>query len=95
MNKKINENKTECFNCSTPKHLLYSVSPKLLCKRCYSKYRRYLFELFTDILKNSKTRWVYSNEQIKYFKSYSLTELKYLIQCHFALATAIYLMGLK
>ncbi len=52
-------------------------------------------KLFTDILKNSKTHWVYSNEQIKYFKSYSLTELKYLIQCHFALATPIYLIGLK
>lgn len=73
------------------KHLLIESSNQLLCKTCYDKETKFLFEIFQDILDNSYSCFGYTTDQINHFKTFNLEKLKILIYHHFTVVKDHYI----
>ncbi|KKM99017.1 hypothetical protein LCGC14_1152080 [marine sediment metagenome] len=92
---KLFRKKEECYSCMDVKHLLIKSRNQLLCKICYRKELKFLFEIFEDILDNFYTCFGYTTEQMNQFRAFNLGQLKTLIYHHFTISKDHYIGSYK
>ena len=66
---KLFRKKEKCYYCMEMKSILVKSAHELICRDCYRKEVKILFEIFKDILKYHKAFFNYSQDQIDYFQS--------------------------
>jgi len=75
--------KVECWVCGQKKHFIVISTNGMLCKKCYAKETKFLYNILLDIFSTDPAKWDYSQDMLKTFRKQKILVLKKVIKSHY------------